>query len=97
MTIMDRPTFTVNETADYLHVSRTMAYALCSLPDFPSFRINGKVLINRAQLDEWIDKQIQADAEKKKPKGSKRVRKVHIDVDSLRKNEGHNTIREDDC
>ena len=52
-----RMTLTVDEAADELHISRPIAYELVKEPDFPSFRIGKRILVNRAGLQRWIDDQ----------------------------------------
>ncbi len=52
-----RMTLTVEEAADELHISRPVAYELVKEPDFPSFRIGKRILINRLGLQRWIDNQ----------------------------------------
>ena len=52
-----RMTLTVEETADELHLSRPVAYELVKEPDFPSFRIGKRILVNRLGLQHWIDEQ----------------------------------------
>ena len=52
-----RMTLTVEEAADELHISRPVAYELVKEPDFPSFRIGKRILVNRAGLQRWIDDQ----------------------------------------
>lgn len=55
-------TLTAKEAAAAVGVSMPIFYALCQRPDFPSFRIGKKVLINRNALQEWIDRQSGTDA-----------------------------------
>ena len=46
---------TIEETAKYLRVGLNRMYSLCKEPDFPSFKIGQKYLIDRIALDEvWI-------------------------------------------
>ena len=52
-----RMTLTVEEAADELHISRPIAYELVKEPDFPSFRIGKRILVNRLGLQRWIDYQ----------------------------------------
>ena len=52
-----RMTLTVDEMADELHLSRPVAYELVKDPDFPSFRIGKRILVNRQGLQRWIDAQ----------------------------------------
>lgn len=48
---------TVEQMAAELHISRNTAYALVQRPDFPSFRIGKRVLVNRELLQSWMNKQ----------------------------------------
>lgn len=52
-----RMTLTVEEAADELHLSKPVAYELVKEPDFPSFRIGKRILVNRLGLQRWIDDQ----------------------------------------
>ncbi len=52
-----RMTLTVEEAADELHISRPVAYELVKEPDFPSFKIGKRILVNRLGLQRWIDYQ----------------------------------------
>lgn len=52
-----RMTLTVEEAADELHLSKPVAYELVHSPDFPSFRIGKRILVNRLGLQRWIDDQ----------------------------------------
>ena len=71
------PNMTVKEAADYLHVSTTVVYGLCSDPSFkPAFRIPGtvKLLINRQDLDSWIAEQQKATSdENRRTRGKHKV------------------------
>ena len=48
-------TLSVDELAEELHISSPTAYDLVKEPDFPSFRIGKRILVNRAALQRWID------------------------------------------
>ncbi len=50
-------TLTVEEAADELQISRSVAYELVKEPDFPSFKIGKRILVNRLGLQRWIDYQ----------------------------------------
>lgn len=52
-----RMTLTVEELTDELHISRPTAYELIKQEGFPSLRIGNRCLINRARLQDWLDKQ----------------------------------------
>ena len=49
-------TLTVKELAEELNISRNTAYQLADQKDFPSFRIGRQLLINRAMLQEWLNR-----------------------------------------
>lgn len=46
----------VKETAELLCFSLTTVYKFVRLPDFPASKIGKKYLIDRAKLDNWIQK-----------------------------------------
>lgn len=48
-------TLTVDELVEELHISRKIAYELVREPDFPSFNIGKRILINREGLQRWVD------------------------------------------
>lgn len=48
------------ELSFYLGIGKTKAYELVNRPDFPSFRIGTKILVNRERLEEWIANQEKA-------------------------------------
>ncbi len=48
-------TLTVDELVDELHISRKTAYELVREPDFPSFNIGKRILINREGLQRWVN------------------------------------------
>ena len=48
-------TLTVDDLAAELNISRNTAYALANRKDFPSFRVNRRLLVNRAMLQVWMD------------------------------------------
>ena len=47
----------VKELMNYLHCSKSTAYALCKRKDFPSFRIGKSFYIKANDLSAWIDKE----------------------------------------
>ena len=49
----------VEEMAEELSIGRNVAYQLIKQPDFPSFMIGRRVLVNRKGLQEWIEAQCQ--------------------------------------
>lgn len=52
-----RMSLTVKETAELLGVSTNTVYQLIRRDDFPSLRLGKKVLVNRKELQNWLDKQ----------------------------------------
>lgn len=54
---MNKILLTIAETMEILGVSRSKAYELANRRDFPSVRIDSKLMINYPRLLEWIDKQ----------------------------------------
>ncbi len=50
----ERRILTVEELANYLHVSRVTAYTLAGREGFPSFRVGRRILIDGCKLDVWI-------------------------------------------
>ena len=55
-----RMTMTVNEMSEELNVSRPTAYELVKQDGFPAFRLGQRILVNRAGLQRWLDKQCEA-------------------------------------
>lgn len=47
-------TLTVQGLMDELHISKPFALSLISEPDFPSFRLGRRILIDREGLQAWI-------------------------------------------
>lgn len=47
----------VEDMADELGIGRNVAYQLIRLPDFPSFTIGRRVLVDRKGLQEWMKAQ----------------------------------------
>lgn len=45
------------EAARLLGISRPTLYQLLNREDFPSFRVDNRVLVSVAGLQEWIDRQ----------------------------------------
>lgn len=46
---------TVCEMAEELRISKTQAYNLVHIADFPRVRIGTKILIPRKQLEQWLE------------------------------------------
>lgn len=53
-----KATFTVIECSEYINVNKDKIRELIYKPnsDFPYFKNGSKVLINKSQLDLWLDK-----------------------------------------
>lgn len=47
----------VTQVAEYLGISKTVAYTLFRRKDFPSLRVNRRYLIPRDRFLNWIDEQ----------------------------------------
>ena len=47
-------TLTVQDLTEELHISKPFVLSLISEPDFPSFRLGRRILIDRAGLQAWI-------------------------------------------
>lgn len=47
------------EAARLLNISRPTLYQYIDREDFPSFRLGGRVLVNVAGLQAWIDRQTE--------------------------------------
>lgn len=54
-----KTTMEVVEMATFLGIGRTQAYKIIHEPDFPAFRIGGKVLVDRERLEQWKEKKMR--------------------------------------
>ena len=61
--LANRLAITVPEMAEALHISPTIAYELSKQPDFPSFYIGHRKLINLEGLQRWMDERCKGVAE----------------------------------
>lgn len=52
-------TYSVEQTAKILGISRSKLYELLHRPDFPVVDIGHRKLIPRRQLEQWLDRQVQ--------------------------------------
>lgn len=52
-------TYSVEQTAKVLGISRSKLYELLHRPDFPVVDIGHRKLIPRRQLEQWLDRQAQ--------------------------------------
>lgn len=61
--------YTAYDLRDILGISQTAAYSLMHSKNFPSFRIGGakkgNLVVRAADLDKWIEAQIEAKRKKK--------------------------------
>ena len=55
-------TLTVEELAEELNISFPTAYNLVKQDAFPAFHIGQRILVNRAGLQRWIDRQCASEA-----------------------------------
>lgn len=51
----DKRTYSVQEIADILQISRSMAYVLCRKPLFKTVRVGKYVRISKPSFDAWLD------------------------------------------
>ncbi len=51
----EKLTITVQEAARLLGIGRNIMLELVTLQDFPAIRFKRKILINKAQLQNWLD------------------------------------------
>ena len=49
--------FSVSDIASMLHVSRTGAYNIAKSEDFPAFRVGKRILVTKADFEEWVTNQ----------------------------------------
>lgn len=56
-TTCNKRTYTVQEIAEILGISKTAAYALAHKQLFKTVRIGAAIRISKASFDEWLDKQ----------------------------------------
>nr|WP_188725097.1 helix-turn-helix domain-containing protein [Lentibacillus populi] len=56
---MKRSTLTVHEVAEYLGVSPDKIYMMVREKAIPCFRIGSRILLKKAAIDSWIEKQIE--------------------------------------
>ena len=51
----DKRTYSVQEIADILQISRSMAYSLCKDAPFKTVKIGKYVRISKPSFDDWLD------------------------------------------
>lgn len=52
----DKRTYSVQEIADILQISRSMAYELCKQPQFRVVKVGKYVRISKPSFDAWLDR-----------------------------------------
>lgn len=57
--MMEPLTYSVNEAAKVLGVSKPTLYKYVNREDFPSFKLGGRTLVSAEGLKEWIRQQTQ--------------------------------------
>ena len=53
--VSEKRTYSVQEIADILQVSRSMAYNLCKQPLFKTVKVGKYVRVSKPSFDEWLD------------------------------------------
>ena len=53
--ISEKRTYSVQEIADILQISRSMAYNLCKQPLFKTVKVDKYVRVSKSSFDEWLD------------------------------------------
>ena len=53
--ISEKRTHSVQEIADILQISRSMAYNLCKQPLFKTVKVGKYVRVSKPSFDEWLD------------------------------------------
>ena len=51
----DKRTYSVQEIADILQISKSMAYSLCKDAPFKTVKVGKYVRISKPSFDEWLD------------------------------------------
>lgn len=62
MTLANRPTLSVAETAELLGISRWLVQQAVRDGSLPSLRVGRRILIPRVQLDAWLSGQLASAA-----------------------------------
>lgn len=55
-TVSEKRTYSVQEIADILQISRSMAYNLCKQSLFKTVKVGKYVRVSKPSFDEWLDK-----------------------------------------
>ena len=53
--VSEKRTYSVQEIADILQISRSMAYNLCKQPLFETVKVGKYVRVSKPSFDEWLD------------------------------------------
>ena len=53
--VSEKRTYSVQEIADILQISRSMAYNLCKQPLFKTVQVGKYVRVSKPSFDEWLD------------------------------------------
>ena len=53
--VSEKRTYSVQEIADILQISRIMAYNLCKQPLFKTVKVGKYVRVSKPSFDEWLD------------------------------------------
>lgn len=51
----EKKTYSVQEIAEILQISKTKAYELCKNPDFRIIRLGRTIRVSKASFDAWLD------------------------------------------
>ena len=51
----EKRTYSVQEVADILQISRSMAYVLCKKPLFKTVKVGKYVRVSKPSFDAWLD------------------------------------------
>lgn len=54
--ISEKRTYSVQEVADILQISRSMAYNLCRQSLFKTVKIGKYIRVSKPSFDEWLDR-----------------------------------------
>lgn len=54
-TVSEKRTYSVQEIADILQISRSMAYNLCKQSLFKTVKVGKYVRVSKPSFDEWLD------------------------------------------
>lgn len=55
--VSEKRTYSVQEIADILQISRSMAYSLCKQSLFKTVKVGKYVRVSKPSFDEWLDTQ----------------------------------------